>query len=398
MLCSGSDFKQLSYVEARRKRNGEAGWDFDIIRHDIGRGIKENDQAIKLMNELTTDLKKTLEEPIGYTAVPLDGRFSTIRVGESNLGNFVCDLMRFYYSAECAIMAAGTIRGDQVYPPGVILLKDILNCFPFEDTVMVIKITGQAIVDALENAVGKLPAFEGRFPQVSNIQFKYNPHSLPGKRVIWTKVNGEPIDLKRKYKVSTRGYMARGKDGYTSLLAKSEGGEAEEIVTEENGVLISTIIRQYFLSIKVIGQWSQWGTNMNNHWAGVNKQLHAGGKIKEPGTSRNNSIVDYDTTVVPSADGTTVEPSNLVKEKHLSPLPYGILGGGLKREKESQLARKFFARWKRNVKMEKGEAGLAEEQSESHMLPFWTQGIAPRIEGRIIVAKKNGKDSPKAAK
>ena len=45
--------------------------------------------------------------------------------------------------------------------------------------------------------------------------------------------------------------MARGKDGYEPLLVKSEGGEVEEVVNEENGVLISTILRQYFMSLKV---------------------------------------------------------------------------------------------------------------------------------------------------
>ena len=45
--------------------------------------------------------------------------------------------------------------------------------------------------------------------------------------------------------------VARGKDGYESLLIKSEGGEAGEVVEEENGVLISTILRQYFMSLKV---------------------------------------------------------------------------------------------------------------------------------------------------
>ena len=389
ILCSGSDFKQLSYVEARRKSDGQKGWDFDIVRHDISRGIRENEDAIKLVNDLTTDLKQILEEPIGYTAVPLDGRFSSIRASESNLGNFVCDLMRFYYGAECAIMAAGTIRGDQVYPPGVILLKDILNCFPFEDPVMLIRITGQAILDALENAIGKLPAFEGRFPQVSNIQFKYDPNPPAGKRVLWAKIAGKPIDIKRRYTVSTRGYMARGKDGFSSLLAISEGGTAEEIVSEENGVLISTIIRQYFMSLKVIGQWSCWGNNMNNHWANVNKQLHEGGKIRKPGTSRNNSVVDFNALVKSSADATSFELTSQVQDHKLSPLPYGICGGGFRRERESHLAKKYFAHWKQNVGMNGGETGLGDEQHESSMLPFWTQGIAPRVEGRIIVAGKD---------
>lgn len=386
ILCSGSDFKQLSYIEARRKPDGQPGWDFDIVRHDINRGIAESKTAVKLVMGLTTDLKKTLEEPVGYTAAPLDGRFSTIRANESNLGNFVCDLMRFYYNCECTIMAAGTIRGDQVYPPGVLLLKDILNCFPFEDPVVALRVTGAAIVDALENAIGKLPALEGRFPQVSNIQFQYDAKRPSGRRLLWTKVNNEPIDPDRKYTVATRGYMARGKDGYTALLAASEGGVAEEVVNEEEGVLISTIIRQYFLSLKVIGQWAQWSNHMTKHWAGVHKNLHAGGKIKQPGTSLQNTHLDYDSTVKSSADGTEFELSRSTLHDGLSALPYGISGGGFKRERESHLARKYFGRWKKGVGMGHSQSGLIDEEEENNLLPMWTNSIAPKIEGRILLA------------
>ena len=71
--------------------------------------------------------------------------------------------MRFYYQTDCCIMAAGTIRGDQIYPPGVLRLKDLMNCFPFEDPVVVIKVTGNAILEALENGVSSYPALEGMF-------------------------------------------------------------------------------------------------------------------------------------------------------------------------------------------------------------------------------------------
>ena len=60
-------------------------------------------------------------------------------------------------------MAAGTIRGDQIYPPGVLRLKDLMDCFPFEDPVVVIKVTGNAILEALENGVSSYPALEGMF-------------------------------------------------------------------------------------------------------------------------------------------------------------------------------------------------------------------------------------------
>jgi 5'-nucleotidase len=88
------------------------------------------------------------------------------------------------------------------------------------------------------------------------------------------KVGSEPLNLERKYNLVTRGYMGRGKDGYTSLLVKPEGGECEEIVSEENGVLISTILRQYFLSLKVLGKWKLWGPSLTRTWKAVHEEIH----------------------------------------------------------------------------------------------------------------------------
>jgi 2',3'-cyclic-nucleotide 2'-phosphodiesterase (5'-nucleotidase family) len=111
VLRSGCDFKQLSYIEVRRK---EGGWDFDIWRRDTTSDIPEHAETVELVSKLTSKLQHSLAKAIGWTATGLDARFSTVRMMESNIGNFVCDVMRQHYAADCTIMAAGTIRGDEV--------------------------------------------------------------------------------------------------------------------------------------------------------------------------------------------------------------------------------------------------------------------------------------------
>ena len=118
VLRSGSDFKQLSYIEAWRGKDGNGAWSFKIVRRDITSSVAEDSEAATMVHEITDALKAKLDKPIGYTAAPLDARFTTVRLKESNLGNFVCDIMKLHYGADCALMAAGTIRGDQIYPPG----------------------------------------------------------------------------------------------------------------------------------------------------------------------------------------------------------------------------------------------------------------------------------------
>lgn len=320
ILRSGTDFKQLSYIEAWRTEDGR--WDFSITRRDIVRSIPEDPTTVQLVDKLTSSLKTKLEKPIGYTVVPLDARFTTVRTRESNLGNFVCDLMRYYYGTDCALMAAGTIRGDQIYSPGLLRLKDIMNCFPFEDPVVVVKITGKAISEALENSVSLVPALEGRYPQVSNIVFEYDPKLPAGCRVRWIRIDGVGLDPAKIYAVATRGYMARGKDGFNSLLAKSEGGEAEEVVSEENGVLISTILRQYFLSLKVVGKWGKRNPNLRRLWGGVQRRLSQQGGISDQGPSQVPTASMKENQDGRSSDKDFYESSTTssTPDKHQTPL------------------------------------------------------------------------------
>ena len=451
VLRSGTDFKQLSYIEAWRKENG--GWDFNITRRDIVRSIPESASTLQLVDQLTSSLKAKLEKPIGYTAAPLDGRFTTVRTQESNLGNFVCDLMRFYYGTDAAIMAAGTIRGDQIYPPGMLRLKDIMNCFPFEDPVVVLKVPGQALHEALENAVSQVPALEGRYPQVSNITFEYHPEAPSGSRVQWVEVDSQLLDLSKTYSLATRGYMARGKDGFDSLLVKSEGGTIEETVSEENGVLISTILRQYFLSLKVFGKWKRWSSSLHRHWGRVHEQLHVNGKIREarpsPPTSPHNekkpivAAMNGDSSSRPPKHGrsgsirdlkpTSSIPLNRTKKpqvagldgaqdppaikhrntelvdsdsdndevEHLTPInPF--LGKGAQEDYNRDPSRphplldngdRSYHLARSVAKKWMRLAGVKREvvglvdDAEDEFTPEWTRGIAPRVEGRIRTKK-----------
>jgi len=396
VLRSGSDFKQLSYIEARRKQVDTSGWDIDITGRKVVRDITEDQATVELVEKLSSSLRSKLEIPIGYTAVPLDGRFTMVRTRETNLGNFVCDLMRFHYNADCTIMASGTIRGDQIYLPGVLRIKDILTCFPFEDPVIVIKVRGKAILAALENAVSLVPALEGRFPQVSNIFFKYDPKLPVGQRILWTDIGDDPLDTEKEYNLATRGYMGRGKDGYDSLLVKSEGGEAEELVSEENGILISMILRQYFMSLKVLGRWRRWGPSLHRHWTGVHEEMSEG--IRDPGlpehaktasmrnkhanhhhhhhghrTQVNGHLVDSDTD--DEGDYEHHVPSD-VEEK----------------ERQGHLMRTVSRKWMRLAGIQHKHVATADDDEEE-FLPHWTRGIAPKLEGRILVREEKDETS-----
>lgn len=402
VLRSGSDFKQLSYIEARRKSDGSKGWDFNITRRDVISSIAEDQETVQMVSKITDSLKPKLEKPIGYTHAPLDARFTTVRLKESNLGNFVCDLMRFHYHTDCTIMAAGTIRGDQIYPPGVLRVRDMMNCFPFEDPCVVVAVKGKHLLEALENSVGKYPALEGRFPQISGIEFTFDPSKDPGSRCQDVLIASKPLDLEKEYKVATRDYMVRGKDGFTSLMLEEDGGPARSIVSEENGVLISMLLRQYFMSLKVLGKWKKWSSDMSTVWSGIQDSLHGVHPVKEPSSPVKERNGNPQSPSKPTSNGFGKRPLSTAfshqppkqrkqDSSHVSDSESEDEGTDfppppsdpVAYERELQIMRKVIRKWWRLAGLQ-GHPNMCAEKSEEFGVE-WTHGIAPRLEGRIRI-------------
>ena len=53
----------------------------------------------------------------------LEGRFSRIRTGETNLGNLVTDIMRRATRSDIALLNSGTFRSDSVHQAGKFRVK-----------------------------------------------------------------------------------------------------------------------------------------------------------------------------------------------------------------------------------------------------------------------------------
>lgn len=73
-----------------------------------------------MVGEYTKGAGDKMAAVIGHSAVPLDGRFTSVRTSETNLGNLICDIFRHNCRADCALLNSGTFRSVLVPcgPPG----------------------------------------------------------------------------------------------------------------------------------------------------------------------------------------------------------------------------------------------------------------------------------------
>ena len=163
------------------------------------------------------------------------------RTCESLVGNVTTDAMRAKYApigVQFAITNSGGLRADLTCPttdnpsdfcpaytppPYQITRGQVLGVLPFGNVVVTLSVNGAELKTMLENGVSRMPAVDGRFPQVSGLCFTYDIALTAGSRVtsaVMANASGNctatPVDLTAAttYKIAENDFMASGGDGY----------------------------------------------------------------------------------------------------------------------------------------------------------------------------------------
>eukprot|EP00090_Calanus_glacialis_P005153 TRINITY_DN13964_c1_g1_i1.p1 TRINITY_DN13964_c1_g1~~TRINITY_DN13964_c1_g1_i1.p1 ORF type:complete len:276 (-),score=77.76 TRINITY_DN13964_c1_g1_i1:185-946(-) len=115
------------------------------------------------------------------------------------------------------------------------------------DALVLIDVDGDQIHQALENGVSQWPKLEGRFPQVSGITFAFDPSKPAGSRVDaeYVKVGDEYLDKNQHYKLVTKAYLAKGKDGYDALA------KGTVLVDDECAPNLTSAVQNHFQAIQM---------------------------------------------------------------------------------------------------------------------------------------------------
>jgi len=121
VVKSGTDFREFSCITLSFTSDNK--FCLDVQRIEITSDIPE-DPTVKLtVDKFVGLLNVMMEETIGELEVELDGRFSSMRTRETNLGNFVTDIILNVTEVDCVILNSGTLRSDCIQPPGTFKMK-----------------------------------------------------------------------------------------------------------------------------------------------------------------------------------------------------------------------------------------------------------------------------------
>ncbi|NEQ53876.1 MAG: multifunctional hydrolase/phosphatase/nucleotidase, partial [Leptolyngbya sp. SIO3F4] len=194
----------------------------------------------------------------GISDVYLNGVRGSVRTEETNLGNLTADANLAIAketddSVVISLKNGGGIRDDigrvvipagstgepellpneeipGVKPEGGISETDIANTLRFNNGLTLLTITAEELLAVIEHGVAATEdgATPGRFPQVSGLEFSFDPSAAPNDRVQSLVVldeagndadviveNGELVgDASRTFRMVTLSFLAGGGDGY----------------------------------------------------------------------------------------------------------------------------------------------------------------------------------------
>jgi 2',3'-cyclic-nucleotide 2'-phosphodiesterase (5'-nucleotidase family) len=235
------------------KAGSDSRW-LGVVRMQVspdGRVLSMRDELITITDQTPSDpavaaivkryadrMSRELDVVIGRTTVALDARNITVRAAESALANLITDVMRQAVSADVAITNGGGIRTNAVLPVGEIKRKDVLAWMPFGNVIVKVRMSGGAILAALENGVSQVEGLGGRFPQVSGLTYTFSRSRPAGSRIVSVTVAGRPLDPTAFYTVATNDFLLRGGDGYATIKA------AEVIINEAGGPVMATAVAE----------------------------------------------------------------------------------------------------------------------------------------------------------
>ncbi|WP_170426559.1 bifunctional metallophosphatase/5'-nucleotidase [Ruegeria arenilitoris] len=182
--------------------------------------VEPNADIAARVAEMGAPIEEMKKQVVANSAAAIQGDRNVCRVQECEMGNLVADAMLARVAdqgAQLAIANSGGLRAS--IDPGDVTMGEVLTVLPFQNTLSTFEISGQGVIDALENGVSQVEEVKGRFPQVAGMKFTWDPSVAPNEgRIVEVMVaDGDgfvPIDPAATYLVVTNNYVRNGGDGY----------------------------------------------------------------------------------------------------------------------------------------------------------------------------------------
>ncbi|MFH1463427.1 MAG: bifunctional UDP-sugar hydrolase/5'-nucleotidase [Pseudomonadota bacterium] len=197
-------------------RDGEIqSMDYELFPIFDHLAMREDPEVAEILADYDYWLSQeyNLSQTIGYAEETLR-RFGN-GGGDSMLGNFAADAIRFQQGVETEMAITNTLGIRTDLDAGDISLDAMFNAMPFDNTITTMFLSGREVEEVLDYiAYRSSDRGCNAQAQVSGIRFTMDC-SVGDARDIY--INGVPLDQNGTYELATNNYIAHGGSGFDML-------------------------------------------------------------------------------------------------------------------------------------------------------------------------------------
>ncbi|RDA94786.1 hypothetical protein CP533_4226 [Ophiocordyceps camponoti-saundersi (nom. inval.)] len=211
------------------------------------------DETVKQEKTLQDKINSWREEfgeyatQVGETSTLLDGE--DCWRADCLMGKALTDAMQEYQSgADFAFINSGIVRASLA--PGKITKGDLKTCIPFETTLVHATYTGAELRKILEGCLSKVNQFNGKpvtswFQISDGVTIKYDTNKPAGSQLTDMRIDNQPLDDGRDYRIVTGEYLINGGD---NMMPK---GRDVQVITTADEALQSYLRKHSPLNLQL---------------------------------------------------------------------------------------------------------------------------------------------------
>ncbi len=243
IVQTGSKLRNLGRIDLTIRDDAIKWYKYQLIQL-----WNEDIRIDRELEQIVQNFKSQIDKEYGRVIGKLLKPWRRSHHQESNIGNFIADVIREYAQADIAGINSGGIR--QNLPAGPIKKLDIKNILPFDNAVTVMTVSGKDVLEFVKtNAKSSAYKLHGIL-QISGLRYEYEKTDNDDVKILKVEVNGVPLDSNKTYTFATVDFVVANADKYLGFQPK----EVKNLMMPLSKLVMNVIEERKEVKSKVDGR------------------------------------------------------------------------------------------------------------------------------------------------
>ena len=261
--------KHLARADLYLQKNANGGWRVyakSARTLPVDDRVEPDPEAVKIAQPYDKETQGWLTRVIGQSAEELTAKDARFR------DTAILDLIQKVQleAGKADVSMVASFNSEARIAKGPVTVRDIAGLYVYENTLVVLEVTGQQLKDALEHSAKyfrayvpgkpasdlvdeKIPAYN--FDIAEGVTYELDISKPVGQRIQNLRFRGQPLSATRKLRLATNNYRVNGGGGYTMYTMYKDAPVVYRSSEEIREMIIDWVERNKTVPVKPDNNW-----------------------------------------------------------------------------------------------------------------------------------------------